>query len=439
MVSTVFNWIVNNILQTTPIIIGMVVVIGLIAQKKTFGQIVQGFIKCLIGYQIFVMGIGAFVGVINYMQEMVAYVFSVPTMTLNSDFISGYGMYYGPVIGLGFFLHLLIERFLIPKKYRYVYMGGGHFLIRQAVLTTGIAVIVYGQTNVLTVILFGTVLSAIWYSVNPIITSKLIQDLRGDDLAGYGHQSASAVFIASFAAKIFGNKSNDAEEIQFPKGVTFLRDIGCAVTVIQILLMFGFGIACGADQVMKIAGITTSPWLWIILQATVFAGGFMAMNYGLRAMMGELIPSFSGISEKIIPNSRPALDVPTVFPFGSNSVLVGSSLTILFFIIYMLVFRFTGFATIFPLVASLFMSGAGVGVFANKKGGLRGVIIGAFIVATIMAFGQVIAQVLGGSFYGMEYYCNVNGEADDFIILYPLIIAIGRLLFGSRAVPFGTL
>ena len=110
------------------------------------------------------------------------------------------------------------------------------------------------------------------------------------------------------------------------------------------------------------------------------------MNYGLRAMMGELIPAFSGISEKIIPNSRPALDVPTVFPFGSNSVLFGSSLTILFFIVYMLVFRFTGFATIFPLVASLFMSGAGVAVFANKKGGLRGVIISSLIVATIMAF-----------------------------------------------------
>ena len=175
MLSTIFNWIINNLLQSTPIIIGLVVVIGLVAQKKTFGQIIQGFIKCLIGYQIFVMGIDAFCGVINYMQAMMAHIFDVPAMTLNSDFISGYGKYYGPVIGLGFFGHLLIERFLIPKKYRYVYMGGGHFLIRQAVLTTGIAVIVYGQTNVLTVILFGSVLSAIWYSVNPIITIATCQ------------------------------------------------------------------------------------------------------------------------------------------------------------------------------------------------------------------------------------------------------------------------
>ena len=81
----------------------------------------------------------------------------------------------------------------------------------------------------------------------------------------------------------FGNKKKDAEDIQFPKGVAFLRDIGCAVTFIQILLMVGFGLACGSEKVMEIAGITTSPWLWIVLQSTVFAGGFLAMNYGLRA------------------------------------------------------------------------------------------------------------------------------------------------------------
>lgn len=66
MLSTIFNWIINNLLQSTPIIIGLVVVIGLVAQKKTFGQIIQGFIKCLIGYQIFVMGIDAFCGVKLY-------------------------------------------------------------------------------------------------------------------------------------------------------------------------------------------------------------------------------------------------------------------------------------------------------------------------------------------------------------------------------------
>ena len=43
MLSTIFNWIINNLLQSTPIIIGLVVVIGLVAQKKTFGQIIQGY------------------------------------------------------------------------------------------------------------------------------------------------------------------------------------------------------------------------------------------------------------------------------------------------------------------------------------------------------------------------------------------------------------
>ena len=86
MLGTIFNWIINNLLQSTPIIIGLVVVIGLVAQKKTFGQIIQGFIKCIIGYQIFVMGIDAFCGVINYMQAMMAHIFDVPAIAAEQRF-----------------------------------------------------------------------------------------------------------------------------------------------------------------------------------------------------------------------------------------------------------------------------------------------------------------------------------------------------------------
>ena len=36
MLSTIFNWIINNLLQSTPIIIGLVVVIGLVLHPDSF-------------------------------------------------------------------------------------------------------------------------------------------------------------------------------------------------------------------------------------------------------------------------------------------------------------------------------------------------------------------------------------------------------------------
>nr|WP_236681367.1 MULTISPECIES: PTS transporter subunit IIC [Spiroplasma] len=35
------------------------------------------------------------------------------------------------------------------------------------------------------------------------------------------------------------------------------------------------------------------------------------------------MPSFKGISDKVVPNAKPALDCPTVFLYVPNAVLIG--------------------------------------------------------------------------------------------------------------------
>ncbi len=40
-------------------------------------------------------------------------------------------------------------------------------------------------------------------------------------------------------------------------------------------------------------------------------------------MIAEIVPAFKGISDKLVPNARPALDCPVVFPYAPNAVLVG--------------------------------------------------------------------------------------------------------------------
>ena len=63
--------------------------------------------------------------------------------------------------------------------------------------------------------------------------------------------------------------------------------------------------------------------MFAILQAATFSAGVFVILAGVRVVLGEIVPAFKGISEKLVKNSKPALDVPMIFTFAPNAVLIG--------------------------------------------------------------------------------------------------------------------
>jgi PTS system ascorbate-specific IIC component len=136
---------------------------------------------------------------------------------------------------------------------------------------------------------------------------------------------------------------------------------------------------------------------------------------GVRMFLGEITAAFVAISEKFIPGSRPALDVPTVFPYAPTAVIVGflcSYAAGLIAIVIMVVFNFS--VVIIPAAHICFFSGGTAGVFGNSFGGWRGAVAGSFIVGLLLAFLPCILYplygemgVLGSTFPNVDY--NVVG------------------------------
>ena len=99
---------------------------------------------------------------------------------------------------------------------------------------------------------------------------------------------------------------------------------------------------------------------------------------GVRMLLAEIVPAFQGISMKLVPSSRPALDCPVLFPYAPNSVILGFVFTTIGSLIGMLISPMFG-AFVIPGVMSNFFAGGTAGIFANQMGGRRGVVIGCIV------------------------------------------------------------
>src|SRR5699024_10058652 len=109
-----------------------------------------------------------------------------------------------------------------------------------------------------------------------------------------------------------------------------------------------------------------------LLKGLGFTAGILILLHGVRMFLGELVPAFKGISDKIVPGAIPALDVPALFATSPNSLMIG----FIFSIIGMLVGMFISSIvfSVVPLISIIgaFFTGGVSGIFGNATGGRRG-------------------------------------------------------------------
>ncbi|MEK8146498.1 PTS transporter subunit IIC [Streptomyces sp. M10(2022)] len=127
------------------------------------------------------------------------------------------------------------------------------------------------------------------------------------------------------------------------------------------------------------------------MQAGKFAAGVFIILAGVRVVLAEIIPAFKGISEKLVPNARPALDVPIVFAFAPNAVLVGFLASFVGGLIGMGILVAVGGTIIIPGIVAHFMTGAASGVIGNATGGRRGAVLGAMTNGLMITFLPLLA------------------------------------------------
>jgi len=242
--------------------------------------------------------------------------------------------------------------------------------------------------------------------------------------------------------KYVGNKEKSTEDINFPKGLSFLRDSTVSITITMAVVYVIVAIFAGSEFITENLSNGTNSIIYSLQQAGSFAAGVFVILAGVRLILAEIVPAFKGISEKLVPNAIPALDCPIVFPYAPNAVLIGFLTSFVGGIVSLIIMVFTGTTVIIPGVVPHFFCGATAGVYGNATGGVRGAVIGSFIHGIIISFMPILLMPVMGDlgFQGSTFSDTDYGVAGIFlgnlanmggqIAIFSGIIAVVAVLIG---------
>ena len=393
LLQDVLSFLANNIFNEVAILIGLIALVGLLLQRKPSEEVVAGTLRATIGIYILFIGVEVFVGGLVAFQTIVASAVGLEppaaTATL-ADFLTNHGGTVALVITVAFLVHVLAVRLF---NTRYVYLTG-HLMFWISVVVTAALVQSFGDLSQWTLVLAGALIVAAYWTVQPLYIAPLMRRVIGSDDWGYGHTSSAAAWIAGKAGPAVGSREkHDTENLKLPRQLSFFKDVNVSTAlVIGVIMLVAMAFADATVLSEQAAGYNANmnPWIWGIVSALRFAAGIAILLFGVRMFLAEIVPAFKGISEKLIPGSRPALDCPTVFPFAPTAVMVGFLASTVVFLILMAVFAGIGWFVLVPPMIMLFFPGGAAGVFGNALGGWRGAVIGGAVNGLFLAVGQAL-------------------------------------------------
>lgn len=379
---------ITDFLGNATVLLGVVALIGLMIQKKNFGEVLTGVIKTMTGFIIFGIGSAAGVAALTNFQTLFAKAFNLTGVTPIAEGVTAmamkdFGIATALIMVFGFLVNLIVAR---VTKFKYIFLTGQHNLFFAAMLA-----VVFGaaKVNMVVTVIAGSIILGIFAAIFPWLGKRGMKAITGTDDIGIGHYCTIAYSLSAWLGGLVGKPEDSTEKLNLPKGLNFFRDYVAAISVTMIPFFYISALVAGQAAVEEISGGVN--WLLFpFLQSLTFAGAVFTIITGVRMFLAELIPAFLGISEKVVPNAIPAVDCPAVFPYAPTAVIVGFLSAYAGGLVTMFVLIVIGATVIIPVAIPYFFIGATAGVFGNATGGWKGAVVGAFVTGILIAVGPAI-------------------------------------------------
>lgn len=424
----IMNAILGQI-RNTSLIVGVIALVGLLLQRKSAKDVVSGTLKTIMGFMVFNIGSAALGVIVSNFTALFNSGFGIEGVTTQVEIatamaLSTYGTEVALVVVIGFIANLLFARF---TKFKAIFLTGQHFLYFACVLA--LVFIGNGMPFWVTIVAGGIILGFCGAAL-PTLAQPFMNKIVGSDNLAIGHFNAIGYAFSGYVGKFMARfnkdgKSKDSSSVKMPKFFELFRDFIFSIALFMIVLFYIAIFANVAKGNWEIINKMSGNDIWFIyplLQGLQFAAGMSVLIFGVRQFIAEITAAFVAISEKYIPNSKPAVDCPAIFPFAPTAVVigfVGSFLGGLFGMMMMVLFKSP--VIMIPAAGICFFSGGTSGVFGNAYGGWKGALVGSFLVGIgLVALPLILYPAFasmgieGASFPNIDY--NIVGTILNWIL-----------------------
>ena len=426
---------IQQVLSTPAIFVGLIALLGLLLQRKDPQTCITGTIKTILGFIVLNAGADVVQASIIPFGNLFQAAFHVEGVVPNNEAITSlalndFAVQTASIFALGMCANIILARF---SKLKYIFLTGHHALYMSCLIS--IIMSISGLTGI-KLILTGALLLGLLMAVFPALMQPTIEAITGDDSLALGHFGSACYWLSAQIGKLFGknDETTTTEDINFPKNLSFLRENTISIALAMFLcyiVVAGAAVFNAPSEAAKILG--EDNWvLFSIIKSITFSAGIYIVLSGVRMLINEIVPAFKGISEKLVPNAKPALDCPIVFPFAPNAVLIGFFSSFVGGIVALAILALMGnaglaVAIVLPGAVLHFFCGATAGVCGNARGGLKGCVAGSFVhgvVATFLIAGMYpVLSSMG--------FANTSFSDTDFTIVGIVFGNLTKILSGN--------
>lgn len=363
----------NIVLSDAAVLLGIVVLLGLVLQRRPFLQVISGLLKMLIGYFIVVMGTQFISELLSSLQAMVHHSFPGKGIAADlkgiKEFVTKYRSNELPMIMVfGFIVNIAIARF---TPWKYIFLTVPQIYLMGAFLTG-----VLGRSGMrgFPLVFLGSIILGCLLAGMPALAQPWMRRINEKNDFALGHFGVLGYLASAYLGRWLGDPNNSIEKARFTEGLGFLKDKIFFIASSMVIVFIFIALNVGGDKVMGKGN--QNYLLFSLLQGVKFAAGFAIILWGVEMMLIEIIQAFSGISGRLAPGALPALDCYVLFPLAPRAAFVGFLTSLVGGIIGMYLFGWFGLTTFLPTLIFHFYGGATAGIFGNAAGGRRGAVIG---------------------------------------------------------------